>query len=152
MSLNIRKHYDPSIKVQIFPVGESLTHQSMAEDCDINKIMERFQQTGLLDHMNTFEGQYGDFTEVPQDYHEAMNQVLEAQEMFYTLPSSVRKKFHNDPGQFLEFVDDPSNTDAMREMGLVPEKPSQSVIETPAEKPQPKIEKTAEKPAETAKN
>ncbi|AXL14660.1 internal scaffolding protein [Microviridae sp.] len=148
MTLNIRKHYDPSIKVQFFPEGESLTHQSMADECDINKIMEKWQKTGILDHTNTFEGQYGDFTDVPSDYHDAMNQVLEANDMFATLPSSIRKKFMNDPGQFLDFVENPENREEMQKLGLIPDAEKRPLVE-PADRPtQPKPEKTAEPKAE----
>lgn len=98
--------------------GDSMTHQSHQKECDINQIMLRWQKTGVIDHANTYQGQYGDFSEVPNDYQEAMNRVINAQDMFMSLPSSIRKQFNNDPGQFLDFATDPKNADRMVELGL----------------------------------
>ncbi|AXL14650.1 internal scaffolding protein [Microviridae sp.] len=123
--------------------GHSLTHQSHAKECDINQIMMKWQKTGVMEHRNTFEGQYADFTETPQDYHEAMNQVLQAQEMFESLPSSVRRRFANDPGTFVDFVGDPQNVDEMIKLGLATKRdkePSAAVIEPVDPAPKPKKE------------
>ena len=98
----------------------SLTEQSHARECDINNIMKRYENDGLLTHVNTFQGDYGDFTEV-QDYHTSMNQILMADEMFMSLPAKIREKFGNDAAKFLMFADDPENEDEMRDMGLLPE-------------------------------
>lgn len=105
-------------RVQFETVGPSLTHQSMAGETDINNIMRKFEKTGILEHRNTFEGKYGDFTDTPQDYHESMNAVLAANDMFETLPAKIRRRFGNDPGQFLDFVGDPNNSKEMIKMGL----------------------------------
>ena len=51
-------------------------------------------------------------------YHEAMNEIIKADDMFMELPSKVRKRFGNDPAQFLEFVSDPDNHDKIYEYGL----------------------------------
>ena len=90
----------------------------MSKDADINNIMKRYERTGLLDHVNQYQGDYGDYTNVPVDYHDALNFVRNSQEMFMTLPAAVRARFDNDPGAFLKFVEDPANADAMVEMGL----------------------------------
>lgn len=97
---------------------KSMTKQSHKAECDINNIMKRFEKTGIIEHANRFEGNYGDFTQVPDDYQAAVQLVTNAQEMFMTLPAKVRARFDNDPGAFLEFVSDPRNLDEMREMGL----------------------------------
>lgn len=98
--------------------GESLTKTEMAPDCDINTIMKKYEKTGILEHRNTYEGQYGDFTETPGDYHEAMNRVIDAREMFETVPAKIRRRFGNDAGAFLDFVSDPQNSDEMVSLGL----------------------------------
>lgn len=130
----IKKHYEKSARVSFKTTGPSLTHQSMTDECDINQIMQRWQKTGIIEHRNTYEGQYADFTNTPADYHESMNAVLKADEMFGTLPSSVRRRFHNDPGNFLEFVADPNNSDELIKMGLAKAVPLE-VIETPTATP-----------------
>lgn len=109
--------------------GVSLTHQSMKGECDINHIMAKFEKTGILEHRNTFEGQYGDFTNLPLSYHESMNAVLAAEEMFLTIPSRIRKRFGNDPGLFLEFVANPDNSKEIVEMGLATERQQAEIIE-----------------------
>ena len=96
---------------------ECQTQQSMADECDINNIMRQYEQTGLIAHVNQYEGEYGDFTDVV-DYRTACDVVLKANEMFETLPSSIRANFQNDPANFLRFVDDPANADELVKMGL----------------------------------
>jgi phage internal scaffolding protein len=91
--------------------------------------MERFEKTGVLEHRNRFEGSYGDFTNTPQDYHDAVNQVLAADEMFQSLPARVRKRFGNDPAEFVDFVSDPANVDEMRSLGLLKPVGSSEVVE-----------------------
>ena len=98
--------------------GETLTRQAMKEQSDINVIMAQYQKSGLITHVNRFQGDYGDVAEM--DFHEAMNTVTAAQEMFGTVPSEIRARFANDPGAFLDFVTDPRNAEEMREMGLLP--------------------------------
>ena len=96
----------------------SRTQVSFKEECDINNIMKRFERTGMLDHLNQYQGRYGDFLEVPQSYHDAVNQVIAANEMFMTIPAKVRAMFNNDPGEFLAFVENPENADRLVELGL----------------------------------
>lgn len=117
----IRGPYDKIKPVNFETKGKSLTHQSFVPECDINNVMRKFEKTGVLEHRNTFEGSYSDFIDVPQDYHEAMQQVLDAEAMFMTLPGKVRKRFENDPGEFLDFVSDPKNRDEMKKLGLLKE-------------------------------
>lgn len=120
--MEIRRAYERT-RTQTPIKGESLTSQAHKDECDINRIMLKWAKTGTVEHRNTFEGQYGDFTETPGDYHEAMTQVVQANEMFEGLPSQIRRRFGNDPGAFLDFVQDPKNVDQMIDMGLATERP-----------------------------
>lgn len=113
-------------RFQTHPVGTSLTDQSMAPECDINRILAKYQKTGILDHVNRFAGSYGDFLDTPTDYQEAINQVMAADAAFADLPSTVRRRFSNDVGNFLQFVSDPNNRDEMHTLGLLRENPSES--------------------------
>lgn len=97
------------------PVG--LTKQCFSEECDIGSIMARFDKTGLIEHVNKFQGDYGDFTDA-QTYQDSLNQVMAAEDMFMSLPANVRAKFENDPGQFLDFVGNPDNLSEMVDLGL----------------------------------
>lgn len=91
----------------------------MQAECDINQIMAKFQKTGMITHIKERGATYGDMP-MAEDFHEAMSLVAEANTMFAELPSTVRERFKNDAAQFLEFVNDEDNRDAMVEMGLLP--------------------------------
>jgi len=123
--MEIRKAFDRT-RHQTPIRGESLTHQAMAKECDINSIMAKWQKTGIIEHRNEHQGQYGDYTVITSDYQEALNAVLAADEMFSSLPANVRKKFDNDPGQFIEYASDPKNAQGMVKLGLATE----TILET----------------------
>jgi len=96
-----------------------MTKQSFQDETNVNNIMAKYLQTGLLDHVNKHQGNYGDFINAP-DYHTAMNRITAADQAFQTIPSDIRKKFANSASEFLEFVQNPENEDEMRELGLLP--------------------------------
>lgn len=113
------------------PVGESLTKQSFADDCDINVLMARFASGGAVPLPVGFaQGVYADVSD-GLSYHEAMNRVIEAQGLFMQLPAALRARFENDPGQFLDFVADPANADEMVKLGIA-EKPEAVAPVVPA--------------------
>ena len=89
----------------------------MKAECDINNIMRKFEKSGIVDHLSKYDGRYGQFIGAPE-YHEAMNQVAEAAEMFMEIPAKIRKRFNNDPAEFLEFVQNEDNRDELVSMGL----------------------------------
>lgn len=124
----IRKNYDPYERVQTHPVGESRCQQNLADETDINYILRKQVETGLVKHVNTHQGQYGNFAS-STDYHDCMNKVAAADQAFSTLPADLRAQFENDPAQFLEFVGDPENIDEMRDMGLLP--PAEQLPDVP---------------------
>lgn len=97
--------------------SDSETHQSFADACNINNIIRKYRTTGLVDHVNRYQGNYTDYSN-PVDYQTALNTIIAADEVFMSLPSDIRSRFENDPGKFLNFVDDPKNADALVEMGL----------------------------------
>lgn len=100
-----------------FQGQESVAVQYAKDECDINKIMAKWQRDGVIEHVKEHGGSYGDFT-VDFDYHEALNRVIEANDMFMALPSSVRAQFDNDPGNFLQAVSDPDQNKKLVELGL----------------------------------
>lgn len=95
----------------------SMTDQSQARDCDINEIMRRYEKTGALPQMIAKDPQWGDFSAAP-DFQQACEIVLKAEEQFAALDAHVRKRFSNDPAEFLEFVNDPANGEEMVRLGL----------------------------------
>lgn len=108
-------------------LGESKTKQSFKEECDINVIMKRYSQTGVLPP-GVGIAKYGDFAEVP-DYIEAQNTLIQARQQFEALPSRVRDRFRNDPANMLAFVNDKKNKAEARVLGLL--KDEEPVIPVP---------------------
>ncbi len=109
--------YGPKQRVQIRFADQGRTKQSMRAECDINNIMQKFQKTGVIDFVNKHAPQYGDATGV--DFQNSMEIVARANEMFADLPSSVRKRFNNDPQELLEFCENPGNRQEAIKLGLL---------------------------------
>lgn len=74
--------------------------QSYAESCDLNLIIQRFQN-GDIDVLSRNKPMYGDFTNLPKTYAEFLQKKIDAEKAFYKLPTEVRDKFDNDLNQFL---------------------------------------------------
>ena len=131
--------YGPKKKVGIHFDGPGRTKQSHRDECDINKILARFQKTGVLEFVNEHGPQYGDVTGV--DFQRSMDTVAKGKEIFADLPSKVRNEFDNDPQAFFEFVSNPDNTEEMVRLGLIeaakpdaaPEEPKAKDPEEPAQ-------------------
>ena len=137
----------------------SLAKQSFKNECDINQLMRKYQKTGVIEHLNTHQGDYGNFIGF-EDYQISLNRILEAEDAFSTIPSEIRNKFSNDPAKFLEFVQNPANLAEMQEMGLAnpprpeslegnptPEKPTTAAeAALAAGKPPKKADTTKEPP------
>lgn len=97
--------------------GPSKTQQNFAEDCDINTIVNRFLKNKILPPVAQ-TASYGDFTGI-SSYHDALIKVQAARDMFASLPAKVRKRFNNDPGQYLDFFKDPDNIKEAVNLGLL---------------------------------
>lgn len=80
--------YDPYQDKGFQTEGPSLTRQSEADECDINKIMERFDRTGQLPTVIKAPGTYGDARVV--DFQTAKQIVLDAENLFKSLPANAR--------------------------------------------------------------
>ena len=98
----------------------SMTQQQFKDECDINKIMDRYLKTGVLSDPldRRVTPKYGDYAEIG-DYMDHMNKVVEANEMFEALPASIRKRFNNNPADLIEFVMDANNRAEAELLGLV---------------------------------
>lgn len=109
----LNPYVDPGID---FSDDAGFCDQSQADECDVNRIIDRFHKTGVLPGVDR-EGVYGDFSD-PVDYHAAMNTVLAAEQQFNGLDAKIRRRFENDPAKFLAFANDPRSAEEMVEMGL----------------------------------
>ena len=112
--------YDPNKRRRVsvdFTNDPGKTEQCHKKDCDIRVIMRKAERQGVLEHVNRYKGQYMDLPDVPS-FHEAMNIIATADQMFETVPSHIRKKFGNDPAEYLKFMQNPENRDAIEALGL----------------------------------
>ena len=95
----------------------SLTRQEFADECDINILMDKYEKTGIISHVNPRNPQYLDLSDVP-DLQTAHQIIQTAASEFMALPAKVRREFDNDPMKFVEFGQNPDNIEKMREWGL----------------------------------
>lgn len=109
---------DPGVDCSNLP---SLTDQSQAAECDVNTIMDRFLKTGVLPGVDA-ERLYGDFTSVP-DFQEAQNIMRQATTQFASLDARLRRRFDNNPAEFLAFATDPKNGEELVKLGLATASP-----------------------------
>lgn len=79
--------------------------------------MKRFTKTGVIEHLNHKQPQYGFVT--GEDFRESLETIQKARESFAELPADLRQDFDNDPSKFLDFVHNPENMAEMAEMGLL---------------------------------
>ena len=74
--------------------------QSFAESTDIHSILQRYQN-GEADVLEKVQGFYGDITEMPKTYAEALQRISDSEKVFMSLPVEVRAKFGHSFSQFL---------------------------------------------------
>jgi len=106
--------------------------QSAKDECDINRIMARFEATGQLPEMISANPAYGDFSDVPS-FLDSLNIVSKAEAQFMALPAAVRDRFQNSPVNMLAFCADPANAQEMIKMGLAVSRSGQAASPSPAE-------------------
>lgn len=100
----------------------SMAKQSFRDECDINNVLKKYNKTGQLPDLIKQNPQYGDFSEAP-DYQDALNLVILAEQQFNALPAHARKRFNNDPAEFLAFVHNSDNAEEMVSLGLATKRP-----------------------------
>lgn len=119
-----RTPYDDDYKSSDFafvPVGESMTHQSFKDECDINTILDNMQRVGFINAPP--DPPVFDDVSSGLSYHEALNFVMAADDAFNSLDARVRARFENNPANLLHFLDDPSNKEEAIRLGLLKTEP-----------------------------
>jgi phage internal scaffolding protein len=76
-----------------------------------------YHKTGVLPQFRDNPGIYADVSDAPS-YQDALQIVINAENQFMTLDAKTRKKFSNNPHEFLEFVENPENAAELVAMGL----------------------------------
>lgn len=94
--------------------GPGKTKQAFKDECDINRILQRAQKTGTVSHLAKHQAVYGDFANF--DFERNLNAITRGREIFDDLPSELRKEFHQNPGEFFRYVNDPANADRLPEL------------------------------------
>lgn len=120
-----RSNPPPQVSID-FSESLSLTKQSFRDECDVNNIIKQYVKNGIAPHGNSSSGSFFDAS-TSSDYQSALNLVISANESFAALPAAIRKKFGNDPVNYIEFVEDPANAAEARSLGLlnpIPEPPA----------------------------
>ncbi len=109
--------------------------QSFKGECDINNIMKKYVNSGMVTHVSENRGRFADVSEV-SSYQEAIQMVRDTHKFFLGLTPDVRAVFDHDPAVFLDFIGDPANEAEIRRLGL------EDIIESeaaPAPEPVPEV-------------
>lgn len=111
--------YGPHLRCQLLiPEGEGRTKQQFKDECDINVIMKRYQNTGVLENVrDARNARFADVTSY--DFQNAMDILADARTAFEELPASIRDRFNNDPAELLDFVHDKDNQEEAADLGLL---------------------------------
>lgn len=101
-------------------VHPSLTQQHFKDESDINMIIARYNRTGFLVDPSiprSGSAMFGDFSEI-KDFQTAQNAICIATEAFGELDSKIRRRFNNNPGELIAFLDNPDNYEEGVKLGL----------------------------------
>lgn len=85
--------------------------QSYRDSCDINILMQRFEN-GDATALNKTPSFYADLSDMPKNLAGYLQLMHDAQDAFYTLDPTIRAKFGNNPDQFFASI----GTDKFREL------------------------------------
>lgn len=104
--------------------------QSHADSVDINVLLARYAQ-GDVGALARVQGAYGDFTQMPSTFAEALNTMIAAEQYFMGLPVDVRAQFGHDFHQFIASMDTPEWTS---KLGIA-QPGAESLLNTPSPAP-----------------
>lgn len=123
----ITKRANGTKRVVSVPHGPTRTQRQYKDQCNVNNIIAKFKKTGSVTHVrNAQEGVYADLADLP-DLMEAQKIVIAATSAFENVPAHIRKRFSNDPNEFINFLQDPANSEEAIKLGLVAKKPEPKV-------------------------
>ncbi len=90
--------------------------QSHRESVDIHVLLARYR-SGDESALSRIQGAYGDFTQMPTTFAEALNTFLAAEAYFDALPAETRAKYGHNFHQFISAFDSPTFAS---DIGLIP--------------------------------
>lgn len=117
--MEIRKNLVHVPSVGFDCVSPSRTQQQFKEECDVNNILRNYVNTGVLTYMSAVAPEFGDFSQMPEDYGEALALIAKSEEQFGMLPADVRERFDNKPVNLVNFLQDEKNREEAIKLGLL---------------------------------
>ncbi|AXL15078.1 internal scaffolding protein [Microviridae sp.] len=111
------------------------TQQAFKDETNINKIMQRAQQTGTVSHIAKYAPFYGDFADF--DFFENQRKLTLGREILDQAPSEIRAEFDNSPEKFFAYVNDPENVDRLPELLPMLAAPGKQNIDVTGKTPPP---------------
>ena len=112
--------------------------QSHRDSVDIHVLLKRYQN-GEKDVFERVQGFYGDVADIPNNFIDTLNAVLEAERIFAGLPAEIRAKFNGNSKEFIASFSDPDKIRSVFGDSVV-DKPAieEPVTTEPAVKEEPK--------------
>lgn len=117
--MEIRKNLVHVVSDGLICITPSRTQQQFKDECNVNNILRNYVSTGILSHVSDQVPQFGDFSQLPSDYGEALALIERSREEFMTLPSEVRERFDSNPLNLVKFLQDENNREEAEKLGLV---------------------------------
>lgn len=84
----------------------SKTVQADTDLADIKQIIKRYQNFGIVDHLDEVQVQFMDVTELPEDFAAVTRYAAAAKEEFMRLDPRVRRIFENNEAEWLDAAHD----------------------------------------------
>ncbi len=101
---NTNPHLNTRKRVQLSFNKPSLTEQTHKSSCNINNIVKKFTETGILPSHMYENPQYG--TAPDLDLKTALDLVQNLNQEFKDLNADIQAKFGNNPDQYAQFLSD----------------------------------------------
>lgn len=121
-------HYDDQGRWYLEEAGTEDLYgyiQSHAMSVDIHVLLKQYQ-LGDINALQRVQGTYGDFTQAPKTFAEALNVMIAAEQYFMSLPVEARAQFNHNFNEFIAAMDSP---DWMTKVGITPPDPEPTNID-----------------------
>lgn len=111
--------------------------QSHAQSVDIHVLLALYNN-GDKEALSRVQGAYGDFTQMPTTFAEALNAMIGAEQYFNSLPVEIKDRFGQSFHRFMVSLDDPQ---FVSDMGLRPPVPDHTPTPSqPSQAPQSPVQ------------
>lgn len=111
--------FDKQGRMRLEEIGKENLYdyiQSHADSVNIHILLKQYQN-GDPSVLSRVQGAYGDFTQMPRTFAEALNTMIAAEQYFNSLPVETRAQFGHNFNQFIASMD---QSDFTQRMGIAP--------------------------------